>query len=316
MIKLMIKKNRGRVLKGIAILIMAILFLTACSGGNKLSDDTAALVNGTEISMDEFSKNLSLFSYGYSSDVLNRDDGSGLTLLETIKDHVMEKLVLEAIIIEEAKKNNIEVSDEDIQDAFNDFKEEMNNDELLKNYMDENDISDEFIKDFLKKSRLIAKYEIFYADSLGIDSDVAREFYEENPDLFITEEVNAKHILVKDQLLADELYVRIQNGESFDELAIEYSEDPSVVENGGDLGYFPRGVMVSEFEDVAFTLAIGEVSEPVQSAFGYHIILLEDKISENFSLEEVEHEIINYLMTLEYRKHIDELMENANITKR
>ncbi|SCX78571.1 peptidylprolyl isomerase [Alkaliphilus peptidifermentans] len=312
----MIKKNRGRVLKGIAILIMAILFLTACSGGNKLSDDTAALVNGTEISMDEFSKNLSLFSYGYSSDVLNRDDGSGLTLLETIKDHVMEKLVLEAIIIEEAKKNNIEVSDEDIQDAFNDFKEEMNNDELLKNYMDENDISDEFIKDFLKKSRLIAKYEIFYADSLGIDSDVAREFYEENPDLFITEEVNAKHILVKDQLLADELYVRIQNGESFDELAIEYSEDPSVVENGGDLGYFPRGVMVSEFEDVAFTLAIGEVSEPVQSAFGYHIILLEDKISENFSLEEVEHEIINYLMTLEYRKHIDELMENANITKR
>ncbi|WP_192930291.1 peptidylprolyl isomerase [Alkaliphilus pronyensis] len=312
---LIIKNNKGRLLKGIAAFVMLAVLLTGCSG-DKLSDDAAAMVNGTEIPMEEYDKNLALFSYGYSSDVLNRDDGSGLTLLDTIKDYVTDKLVLEVLIYEEAEKNDIKVTDEDIEEAFNGFKEQMANDEILSNYMEENGITDEFIKDFLKKSQLVAKYEVFYTENLEISDDEAKAFYEENPDLFTTEEVHAKHIVVSDQMLADELYLRTKNGEDFQQLAKEYSEDPTVEENGGDLGYFPRGVMVKEFEDAAFSLQAGEISEPVESQFGYHIIKVEDKLSQTITLEDAKNEIINHLVSVEYNKHIEELMEKAKIIKR
>lgn len=77
--------------------------------------------------------------------------------------------------------------------------------------------------------------------------------------------------------LAQELYQRIQDGEDFAELAQEYSDDPVSGANGGDLGWFGRGMMVPSFEEAAFSLEVGEVSEPVQSEFGYHIIEVLDR---------------------------------------
>ncbi len=88
--------------------------------------------------------------------------------------------------------------------------------------------------------------------------------------------VNASHILVKTQSQAIELKSRIDKGESFEELAKKYSECPSKA-NGGNLGYFERGQMVPEFERAAFKLPVGEVSEPVQTQFGWHLIKVVDK---------------------------------------
>lgn len=72
--------------------------------------------------------------------------------------------------------------------------------------------------------------------------------------------------------LATEIRQRIVDGEDFAVLAAEFSEDPGSAVNGGDLGWFPKGMMVAEFEDAAFSLPIGEVSEPIQTQFGYHLI--------------------------------------------
>ena len=83
--------------------------------------------------------------------------------------------------------------------------------------------------------------------------------------------VRAEHILVKTHSEALELEKRISNGESFEELAKEYSICPSS-RRGGDLGYFRHGDMVSTFEEAAFNMAIGEISEPVKTQFGWHII--------------------------------------------
>lgn len=89
--------------------------------------------------------------------------------------------------------------------------------------------------------------------------------------------VRASHILVETKEEALELKQRIQNGESFEKLAREYSKCMSR-EKGGNLGFFKRGQMVKPFEDAAFSLPIGVVSDPVQTDYGWHLIKVTSKI--------------------------------------
>lgn len=86
------------------------------------------------------------------------------------------------------------------------------------------------------------------------------------------EMVWARHILVKDEAIAKAIRQRLMDGDDFAAVAAEVSEDPGSKNNGGDLGWFARGQMVAEFETAAFGLKIGEISQPVQSEYGYHII--------------------------------------------
>ena len=92
----------------------------------------------------------------------------------------------------------------------------------------------------------------------------------------MTTEVRASHILVKTEQEAKDLYDEIMNGKAFADAATEVSLCPSGAA-GGDLGYFGRGMMVKPFEDAAFDMEIGEVSKPVQTQFGWHLIYLTDK---------------------------------------
>ncbi len=91
------------------------------------------------------------------------------------------------------------------------------------------------------------------------------------------EEVRARHILVATEADALALKAEIDAGASFEQLATENSMDPSGAQNGGDLGFFGRGMMVPPFEQAAFALEPGQVSAPVQSQFGWHIIRLEER---------------------------------------
>lgn len=94
----------------------------------------------------------------------------------------------------------------------------------------------------------------------------------ENIGVFImTTEVRASHILVKTEKEAQDLYDEIKNGKSFAEAAQENSLCPSG-QNGGDLGFFGKGMMVKPFEDAAFSLEVGELSHPVETQFGWHLI--------------------------------------------
>jgi len=106
----------------------------------------------------------------------------------------------------------------------------------------------------------------------------ARKFYDK--EVAITpaiEEVRARHILVDSEEKAKEIYEKIAHGADFKQLASQFSKDPGSKDDGGDLGYFSRGRMVPQFEEAAFKLDKGDVSLPVQSQFGWHLIKVEDK---------------------------------------
>jgi peptidyl-prolyl cis-trans isomerase C len=109
------------------------------------------------------------------------------------------------------------------------------------------------------------------------EADV-RKFYETQlSGMKPEEEVRARHILVDSEQQAKEIFEFIAHGSDFADMARKHSKDPGSREEGGDLGYFSRGQMVPEFEATAFKLNKGDVSMPVQSQFGWHLIKLEDR---------------------------------------
>ena len=118
---------------------------------------------------------------------------------------------------------------------------------------------------------------------VSISEDEAKKFYDENQKLFTQpERVHASHILVSDDESLAKVQEELKAGKSFDVVAQEFSIDPGSAPNGGDLGEFPRGVMVPEFEKAAFELKNpGDVSEPVKSQFGWHLIKLSEYIPES-----------------------------------
>src|SRR5699024_5471286 len=128
---------------------------------------------------------------------------------------------------------------------------------------------------------------------ISVTDEEINEYFEENKEkLGQEEQVKASHILVEDEKTAKDLKKQLDDGADFAELAKEHSTDPGSAENGGELGFFGKGKMVKEFEDVAFATKVGEISEPVKSEKGYHIIKVEEKKeAKEATLEEKKEEI-------------------------
>jgi peptidyl-prolyl cis-trans isomerase C len=106
----------------------------------------------------------------------------------------------------------------------------------------------------------------------------AKKFYEDQvKQLKPEEEVKARHILVDSEEKAKEIFEKIAHGADFAQMAKEFSKDPGTKDDGGSLGYFARGQMVPQFEEAAFKLSKGDISQPVQTQFGWHLVQLEDR---------------------------------------
>lgn len=143
-----------------------------------------------------------------------------------------------------------------------------------------------------------------------ITDEEIKKFYDENKDKFVEEPtVSAKHILVATSEEANNVRKEILDGElSFEDAAKKYSTCPSNAE-GGNLGAFKRGMMVPEFEEAAFNAEIGAVTEPVETQFGFHLILVEDKKEPcEKSFDEVKDMIKNQLLQQASQKKYMELL--------
>lgn len=148
-------------------------------------------------------------------------------------------------------------------------------------------------------------------EGVQISPEDVRAHYENNKEAFVEPPmVSAKHILVDSEDKAKELYNDIKAEKlSFEEAAMQYSSCPSK-EQGGSLGEFSRGMMVPEFENAAFSMSVGEISEPVKSQFGYHLIKLESKKEQTEkAFEEVQGQVAQQLIQEKRTQHFSNMIE-------
>jgi foldase protein PrsA len=233
-------------------------------------------------------------------------------------DSALEGLITYELVKQEADSHGVIIADEDIQRELNVIITSMGSQESFELALEQYHMTEEdLLPDLLQQARLRK----LLAPQINItDSDI-QSYYNENQYSFSTpEQVRASHILVETEAEADALYTQLKNGADFAELAKEKSIDTGSGVSGGDLDYFERGTMVPEFENAAFSLKVGEISEPVQSEYGYHLILVTDhKAAVTKSLEDVKEQIKDTLTTQKIyelsQTLIAELRAKADIKK-
>lgn len=304
----------------IVVVLMMTLFFVGCSSTSKIPQDAVAVVNGTSISMAEFEKTLALQRMSYEAqfgrEILTQDTGTGITLLDSIKKGLLDKIVSDEVILQEAKKAGITATEEEILAAYGPYEVFKDQNETFQQFTEENNIDEAYMKQQIEKDIILHKYRDFFIENLEITEEAAQTYYKNNPSFFMQEEVSARHILVEEQTTAEEILQKIDQGEDFIDLVALYSIEPGAADRGGDLGYFQRGDMLPEFEEAAFSLEPGEISGIVETRHGYHIILVEDVIREMQEYEDIKVYLMEFLKDQEYQEHVSALIEKAEINKR
>ena len=236
-----------RILAGLGTALFAAA-LTACSGGGSI-----ATVNGQAISKSDFDSKL---------------EGSPAAR------SVLQQMVQSALLDQYAKNNNITVSDDEISKKEDELKANFPSgswDEMLKS----RGLTEADVKNLLREQIIMDK-------ALGKDVKVTdaqiKQYFDKNHAAFDKpEQVRARHILVADLGTATKVESELKSGKDFAAEAKQYSIDPGSKEKGGELGFFRRGQMVPAFDKAAFSLPVNQVSAPVKSPFGYHIIQVEER---------------------------------------
>ncbi len=167
------------------------------------------------------------------------------------------------------------------------------------------DKEQEFIKELENaKENLLKQYAIkSLLSKVQVEEKEVKDYYDNNKEQFKEKEsVKASHILVDGKEKADEILSELKNELSFDEAAKKYSKCPSK-SRGGDLGFFNKGKMVPEFEKAAFSMDKEEISEPIKTQFGYHIIkVIDKKDSKQKTYEEAKDQIYKQLVGMKQNK--------------
>jgi peptidyl-prolyl cis-trans isomerase C len=162
-----------------------------------------------------------------------------------------------------------------------------------------------------------AKRDAYFETSIkgSVGEGLVRGIYDDKVKMIPAEdEVDARHILVETEVTAQEVFDKVGKGDDFAKLAEAYSKDPGSKADGGKLGYFTKGQMVKEFEDAAFALKKGEVSKPVKSKFGWHVIKIEDRRTKQPpSFDEVKGQIVDSMVQQKGQQAATDLRGKAKI---
>ncbi|MBI3292430.1 MAG: peptidylprolyl isomerase [Elusimicrobia bacterium] len=287
----------------------------------KVVDKTLAIVNGEAILLSEFERtaNPVVDQFQRVTPVASQSPER----LKELKKRLLEQMVDDKLLSQEAKKRKIKVGKGELEDGIKKVRERFQNEDEFQSELRKEGLTaaqfDQRIQDQLAVMKLIdqeikskvptpteadakalfAKLQpLLNAKSLSPPPDPTQASKTEEDSLRVLahrirqefgERVRARHILLRLDPKAslvdrtavkrriEDLKKRLDRGEDFAELAQRYSEDPGSRERGGDLGSFGRGDMVPPFEAIAFKLAVGQVSQPVETEFGYHIIKIEEK---------------------------------------
>jgi len=264
--------------------------------GNNNNSEVLATVNGEEITRNEL------------YDAMFTNGGK----------EILERLITNRLILQEAKKLKISVSEEDIDTEIGKVIKEnfYGAEDYFYQALEQYGITEDALRDDLKIELLLRK---IVRDQITVTEEDTREYFIENQYLFNTpEQVEARHILVETRDEAEEIIQLLDEGQNFSELAKEHSIDTVSAQQGGNLGFFQRGEMVAEFEEVAFNLAVGSRSGPVETTHGFHIIeVLNRREAHEATFDEVKEaakdKLLEKLVYEKMEEQINRLREEADI---
>lgn len=311
----------NKLIKSLAlVLVICMVFaITACQ---KESTDTVeegvkAKVNDKVITEEEYNEHLSVYKKmaetQYGEGAWDKEISPGQTMGAYYESTLLDQLILDQLLVEAAEKEGITMSEEDMKTQLDEFKSYLSTEEGYKKFLEGYGMTEEYLKESLRKEFLINHYLAIKIENLQPSDEELQTLFN---DLKMNESVKASHILVDTEDEAKAVIERLNKGENFEDLAKELSKDTASGANGGDLDYFKYTDMVQPFSEAAFALEVGEISEPVKSEFGYHVIKVTDKKVDNeVTLESEKSVLTEYYKSFKYEELIENLKSEANITK-
>ena len=314
-------------------LLVALVFLSisllALALETQPSKGKIAVVNGSVITQEDFDREMGRVRQQFLR--------SGKPLIDSqipkIKKEVLENLIDFELLYQESRKKAIKVDEAEVDEQVMKMKKRFPTEAEFKNALIKQNFSETAIKAHIKRGLATQQFIGTYIAKNATASDQEiKAFYESHPNLFKQpEQVRASHILIKVEPQANEsqkaaaqkkmekIQNKLKKGEDFAALAKEFSQCPSSAKNG-DLGYFSRGKMAKPFEEAAFALKPGEVSDIVETRFGYHLIKVTDKKSENaIAFEAIKDRLGKYLkqknVQKEVKLYVQKLKEKAKVER-
>lgn len=275
----------GRTIARTILPVALAAFIAAGCGSNDgvlgfggIPDNAVCNVDGSPILKKEFDRMFGNAEQQYKDN--GRDfPKKGSEEYQSLRSDLVEYLVQQELIKNQAEKFDIEATEKDINKGVKDLKEQVaqGDEKKFKEEMKRVGYTMELVERDVEFDVISRKLYKRVVSDIKVSDKEAREYYEENPDQFVTKESREiAHILVKDKAKADQIYNQVKGGDKdlFAKLAKENTLDPSSKDTGGVLpgGAVQRGQTVPEFDKAAFSLKTGEVSKPVKTSYGWHVI--------------------------------------------
>ena len=283
--------------KILAIALSAGLLFTGCANQSQSTNnnEVVATIDDKGISKKDYLETMKTFSMFASA-------------RQGMKTPVVDMMVENEIILKDLKDNEIEITDEDVQKNIDTYIATSGGKENFDKMLNDYDLNLEDLKKYVKYETVAQKHMDWYNKEHQPSDDEINKYFEENKDYLV--QVKAQHILVDSEEKANEAKARIDKGEKFEDVAKDMSIDEFTKDEGGDLGFIYKNQMDKDFEKVAFELKDGQVSGPVKTSFGYHIIKVTESKKE---VKDVKDVIVETLNRDAYRDYLEQLKAKAKV---
>jgi len=300
------------------MVVASLLLLLFAAGCQKQAVNNVATVNGEGITQVEYDNYYNLIKSNYEQQRGSAlDAAADKDLIDNIKNGIFEDLIMQKLMRQEASKQSVTVSQEEVDEVLIPFKESKESEEAggYQKFLDSMQSSEKDIRSQIEISILYDKLLEKVITDVSVTDEEVQTYYTENEAMFKDPGgIQIYHILVDSEELAQDILARLKQGEDFAQLAAQYSTDPGSKADGGDVGLVNEGTsFVPEFKQAALALKPGQLyPDPVKSEYGYHIIKAGDKVAASqLSFEDVKPDLQKQMEMDAKNKAFEEYMQNV-----